>query len=65
MSLCTICGEALCGHTAQDRGQTLDELRRPLNKEEIKLWLQDPKDYAALIALAKKNAHWGNQILVT
>ena len=65
MSLCTVCGHALCAHTAEQRGQTYDELRRPLTKEERALWDKKPRDFSVLTALAKKNAHLSNHVLVT
>lgn len=34
MSLCPICGKALCDHTAAERGQTEEETHRPLTAEE-------------------------------
>ena len=57
MSLCTVCGRYLCDHTAAQRGQTTEELRRPMNAEETKLWKTEPDGSQKLIELARKNAH--------
>jgi len=35
MSLCTVCGKHTCGHTPKQRGQTHEEILRPLCKDEI------------------------------
>lgn len=35
MSLCPICVRALCDHSAKERGQTEEEMLKPLSNEEI------------------------------
>lgn len=54
MSLCPICGRAMCDHTAQERGQTFEEMMTPLTKEELDLWRKEPADSPRKIALGKK-----------
>ncbi len=34
MSLCTVCGDMMCDHTPEERGQTFEEMMRPLTKLE-------------------------------
>ena len=34
MGLCPVCGKSLCDHTAEERGQTPEEMMRPLTPEE-------------------------------
>jgi len=34
MSLCPVCGWALCDHIAEERGQTYEEMDAELTKEE-------------------------------
>ncbi|MCK9393289.1 MAG: hypothetical protein WCX30_00810 [Candidatus Paceibacterota bacterium] len=34
MSLCPVCGWALCDHTAEERGQTYEEMDAELTQEE-------------------------------
>jgi len=42
MSLCPECGRVYCDHTAAERGQTNEEMERPLTKEEIEAWARNP-----------------------
>lgn len=37
MALCPLCGDMMCDHSPEERGQTYDEMMRPLTKEEEKL----------------------------
>jgi len=55
MSLCPVCGRVYCDHTPGERGQTPDEMARPLTSEETKAWKHEPD--SRRIALAQKNAH--------
>ena len=55
MSLCTVCGRYMCDHSPEERGQTVEEMMRPLNAEEKKAFNRG--DDAQKLALAKKNAH--------
>lgn len=57
MSLCTVCGKILCGHTPKERGQTREEIARDLTSEEEELWEKEPTGSEKLKNLAKKNAH--------
>jgi uncharacterized Zn finger protein (UPF0148 family) len=34
MGLCPVCGKYLCDHTAEERGQTPEEMMKPLTPEE-------------------------------
>ena len=38
MSLCPICGRESCDHSCDERGQTFDEMMRPLSTEEMNIW---------------------------
>jgi len=44
MSLCTVCGRAMCDHTPTERGQTHEEMMRDLTLEELKAWEECPSD---------------------
>ena len=57
MSLCTVCGRIYCDHTPEQRGQTQEEVLRPLSKEEEEVWRNNPPDSPNKIAVAKKHAH--------
>ena len=57
MSLCPKCGRYLCDHTPEQRGQTFEEMIRPLNAEEKAAWRDEPADSPKKIEVAKKNAH--------
>jgi hypothetical protein len=57
MSLCPVCGRAMCDHTPQERGQTTEEMMRPLSPEEKAVWRDEPDDSPKKIEMAKKNAH--------
>ena len=57
MSLCPVCGRAMCDHSPAERGQTHEEMMRPLNEEEKKVWSEEPDDSPEKIRVAKKNAH--------
>ena len=50
MSLCPICGRAMCDHTPSERGQTEDEMMAPLTPEESKAWNEEPPDSPRKIA---------------
>ncbi|MDO8425715.1 MAG: hypothetical protein Q7T01_04380 [bacterium] len=57
MSLCTVCGRAMCDHNAAERGQTDAEMMRPLSPEEEGVWANEPADSPRKIEVAKKHAH--------
>lgn len=57
MSLCPVCGRALCDHTAVERGQTFQEMMRPLSKEETQAFRENPSDSEIKIAVGRKHAH--------
>ena len=60
MSLCPECGRAYCDHTPEERGQTYEEMMRPLSDEERVVWEStlDSTGYdAAKVAVARKHAH--------
>lgn len=57
MSLCPRCGEAACSHTPEERGQNLEEINRPLTREEGEALRKEPVGSLAILLLAKKNAH--------
>jgi len=57
MSLCPVCGRLYCDHTSKERGQTEEEMMRPLSKEEQEAWETEPSDSPKKIEIAKKHAH--------
>jgi hypothetical protein len=57
MSLCTICGRAICDHSHEERGQTYEEMMRNLSEEELKAFNTEPSDSPEKIRVAKKHAH--------
>ena len=61
MSLCPVCGAYLCDHTPAERGQTSEEMSRPLTKEELEAWDEaggDPDRYnPKKMAVARKYQH--------
>lgn len=57
MSLCPVCGRVLCDHTPKQRGQTVEEMLRPLSSEEETAWVDALDDSPKLIEMAKKHAH--------
>lgn len=57
MSLCPVCGRALCDHSPEERGQTLEEMMRPLSDEEQKAWESEPADSSKKIEIARKHQH--------
>jgi len=57
MSLCTQCGKYLCDHTPEERGQTYEEMMRPLTTEEDQLRITEPPNSPKKIAMARRNAH--------
>jgi len=57
MSLCTVCGRYLCDHTPEERGQTSEEMMRPLSPEEEETWRNEPDDSPRKIEVARKHAH--------
>ena len=57
MSLCPECGRVLCDHTPKERGQTHEEMTRPLSMEEEKAWKNNPADSQVKIAVAKRHRH--------
>ncbi len=55
MSLCPKCGKAYCDHELSERGQTFEEMMRPLTDDELKAWeTQDPEKKKAA---ARRHAH--------
>ncbi|OGD57447.1 hypothetical protein A2V71_03455 [Candidatus Berkelbacteria bacterium RBG_13_40_8] len=57
MSLCPVCGRVYCDHSPEERGQTSEEMMRPLSEEEQKVWEEESSDSPKKIAVAKKHAH--------
>jgi hypothetical protein len=57
MSLCPVCGRYLCDHTPDERGQTYEEMVRPLSPEEEETWRTEPDDSPKKIEVARKHAH--------
>lgn len=57
MSLCPVCGRIQCDHTLEDRGQTYEEMMRPLSPEEEIVWMHEPDGSSKKIEFAKKHAH--------
>lgn len=55
MSLCPICGRAMCDHTASERGQTDDEMMAPLTPEEVAAWETEPPDSPVKIQAGLRN----------
>jgi hypothetical protein len=55
MGLCPVCGNWACDHTAQQRGQTNEEMMKPMSKEEMKAF--NKGDQVLKLAAAKKHAH--------
>ena len=55
MSLCPVCGRALCDHAPEERGQTVKEMMRPLSPEEEKAFQEGSDEQK--IEVAKKHAH--------
>jgi len=58
VSLCTVCGRALCDHTLEERGQTEEEMSRDLTPEELETWRTEPSDSQKKIAVARKYKHY-------
>lgn len=57
MSLCTVCGRVMCDHSQEERGQSFEEMMRPLSSEEEEAWQTEPADSPRKIEVAKKHAH--------
>ena len=57
MSLCPVCGENMCDHTLQERGQAHDEMIRPLSPEEEWASKNFSSGSPEKIAVARKHAH--------
>lgn len=57
MSLCPSCGRYLCDHTPKERGQTHEEMMRPMTPEEEIAWRKEPADSPEKIKVAKEHAH--------
>lgn len=57
MSLCTVCGRVMCDHLPEERGQSVEEMMRPLSPEEEEAWENEPADSTRKIEVAKKHAH--------
>jgi len=55
MSLCPKCGNYLCDHTLEERGQTYEEMIRNLSPEEEAAWRSD--NDAEKLKVARKHAH--------
>lgn len=57
-SLCPVCGRVYCDHTPRERGQTREEMNRPLTDYEIKAWQDHPDGYGYVpekIAAARRS----------
>lgn len=57
MSLCPVCGRVMCDHAPEERGQTFEEMMRPLSPEEQAIWEDEPSDSPLKIEVAKKHIH--------
>lgn len=60
MSLCPKCGRVLCDHTPEERGQTREEMLRPLSEEELEAWgstFDSTGNKPQKLAAARKHAH--------
>ena len=57
MSLCPVCGRMMCDHDPGERGQSFDEMMRPLSPEEQAAWENEPADSSKKIEVAKKHQH--------
>lgn len=60
MSLCPVCGRYLCDHTAEERGQTPEEMNRPLSDEELAVWSKHTDGHGYVpekVEAAQKHAH--------
>lgn len=57
MSLCPVCGRVYCDHTPEQRGQTWEEILRPMTDEEEQAWRDEPADSPRKIAIGQKHAH--------
>lgn len=57
MSLCPVCGRVYCDHTPEQRGQTWEEILRPMTDEEEQAWRDEPADSPHKIAIGQKHAH--------
>ena len=59
MSLCPVCGCVLCDHSPEERGQTPEEMARPLSEEECEAWNNHPTQgrNQAKVDAAIKHAH--------
>lgn len=57
MSLCPVCGRALCDHEPEERGQTEAEMMRPLSSEEERVWRDEPDDSPVKITVAQRHQH--------
>ena len=55
-SLCPVCGRAMCDHTPEERGQTYEEMMRPLSAEEERIWREE-HDGSRKIAFVREHAH--------
>lgn len=54
ISLCPICGRAMCDHTMEERDQTYEEMMADLTEEELELCNNEPADSPKKIALGKR-----------
>lgn len=57
MSLCPVCGRVLCDHSEEERGQTTQEMMRPLSPEEEKAWREELDGSPRKIEVARRHAH--------
>jgi hypothetical protein len=59
MSLCPVCGNALCDHTPEERGQTQEEVARDLSEEELAVWQEHPTQRYSQekVDVARNHAH--------
>jgi len=55
MSLCPVCGRAYCDHTPKERGQTTEEMMRPLSEEEQAAWASGSNERKTVAA--QKHIH--------
>lgn len=55
MSLCPKCGRVYCDHEPHERGQTHEEMMRPLSEEELEAWKSDDPEKKKAAAI--KHAH--------
>ena len=47
----------MCDHSPEERGQSVEEMMRPLSTEQEEVWRNEPDDSSRKIEVAKKHAH--------